>query len=63
MWKILEDLTKAATVRIHVPRAGYSPLDTVQEAGLFLGSGFLAAPQWVLTCAHVLFDGAAQRPV
>ncbi|MFJ5091652.1 trypsin-like peptidase domain-containing protein [Streptomyces sp. NPDC088674] len=63
VWKILEDLTKAATVRIHVPRAGYSPLDTVQEAGLFLGSGFLAAPQWVLTCAHVLFDGAAQRPV
>ncbi|SCE03394.1 Trypsin-like peptidase domain-containing protein, partial [Streptomyces sp. TverLS-915] len=63
VWKILEDLTKAATVRIHVPRAGYSPLDAVQEAGLFLGSGFLAAPQWVLTCAHVLFDGAAQRPV
>ncbi|NEA38682.1 serine protease, partial [Streptomyces sp. SID11385] len=63
VWKILEVLTKAATVRIHVPRAGYSPLDTVQEARLFLGSGFLAAPQWVLTCAHVLYDGVAKRPI
>ncbi|MFI6021350.1 trypsin-like peptidase domain-containing protein [Streptomyces sp. NPDC051287] len=46
----LRDLARAATVRIHRAGAGYAR----QE---FLGSGFFIAPNWVLTCAHVIRGG------
>ncbi|MER6024424.1 trypsin-like peptidase domain-containing protein [Streptomyces sp. NPDC001851] len=46
----LRELVLAATVRIHRPGAGYAP----DEPGGFLGSGFFVAPNWVLTCAHVV---------
>ncbi|WP_046731188.1 trypsin-like peptidase domain-containing protein [Streptomyces humi] len=50
----LRELVTAATVRIHRTRPGHSP----QEPGDFLGSGFFVAPNWVLTCAHVIDGGA-----
>ncbi|MFE7860361.1 trypsin-like peptidase domain-containing protein [Streptomyces sp. NPDC057403] len=43
----------AATVRIHRTDVGYS----LDEPGSFLGSGFFIAPNWVLTCAHVVRGG------
>ncbi|GAA4817918.1 trypsin-like peptidase domain-containing protein [Streptomyces ziwulingensis] len=43
----------AATVRIHRPATGYA----LDEPGTFLGSGFFVAPNWVLTCAHVVGGG------
>ncbi|MGW0996602.1 VMAP-C domain-containing protein [Streptomyces sp. NPDC002523] len=46
----LRDLVLAATVRIHHAGAGYAH----DEPGGFLGSGFFVAPNWVLTCAHVV---------
>ncbi|MFJ9564136.1 trypsin-like peptidase domain-containing protein [Streptomyces fuscichromogenes] len=49
----LRELVMAATVRIHIPGAGYAP----EESGEFLGSGFFIAPNWVLTCAHVVHGG------
>ncbi|GGN41464.1 VMAP-C domain-containing protein [Streptomyces fuscichromogenes] len=49
----LRELVMAATVRIHRPGAGYAP----EESGGFLGSGFFIAPNWVLTCAHVVHGG------
>ncbi|MEV0849252.1 trypsin-like peptidase domain-containing protein [Streptomyces sp. NPDC049954] len=60
-WRALENLTKAATVRIHLPWAGYSPTDPFGEVESFLGSGFFAAPNWVLTCAHVLYHEDSGR--
>ncbi|MFD4787678.1 trypsin-like peptidase domain-containing protein [Streptomyces sp. NPDC058459] len=49
----LRDLVLAATVRIHHAGAGYAH----DEPGGFLGSGFFVAPNWVLTCAHVVHAG------
>ncbi|MEU2617480.1 trypsin-like peptidase domain-containing protein [Streptomyces sp. NPDC007157] len=49
----LRELVMAATVRIHRTGVGYVP----EGSGAFLGSGFFIAPNWVLTCAHVV-DGA-----
>jgi vWA-MoxR associated protein C-terminal domain/Trypsin-like peptidase domain len=46
----LRELVLAATVRIHRSGAGYAH----DEPGGFLGSGFFVAPNWVLTCAHVV---------
>ncbi|MEU8970337.1 trypsin-like peptidase domain-containing protein [Streptomyces monashensis] len=46
----LRELVLAATVRIHHAGAGYAH----DEPGSFLGSGFFVAPNWVLTCAHVV---------
>ncbi|GGU80351.1 hypothetical protein GCM10010260_10730 [Streptomyces filipinensis] len=46
----LRELVLAATVRIHRSDAGYAH----DEPGGFLGSGFFVAPNWVLTCAHVV---------
>lgn len=43
----------AATVRIHRTGAGYA----ADEPGSFVGSGFFIAPNWVLTCAHVVRGG------
>ncbi|MFH9978634.1 trypsin-like peptidase domain-containing protein [Streptomyces sp. NPDC017179] len=40
----------AATVRIHSTPVGYA----LDEPDTFLGSGFFIAPNWVLTCAHVI---------
>ncbi|MFJ3302951.1 trypsin-like peptidase domain-containing protein [Streptomyces sp. NPDC086549] len=48
----LRELVMAATVRIHRTSVGYA----LDEPGTFLGSGFFIAPNWVLTCAHVV-DG------
>ncbi|MFE4961769.1 trypsin-like peptidase domain-containing protein [Streptomyces sp. NPDC056660] len=49
----LRELVMAATVRIHRTGVGYAP----EESGAFLGSGFFVAPNWVLTCAHVIDGG------
>ncbi|MEU3519026.1 trypsin-like peptidase domain-containing protein [Streptomyces sp. NPDC006654] len=49
----LRELVTAATVRIHRTGVGYAP----EESGAFLGSGFFVAPNWVLTCAHVIHGG------
>ncbi|MGW4286708.1 VMAP-C domain-containing protein [Streptomyces sp. NPDC004673] len=49
----LRDLVLAATVRIHHAGAGYAH----DEPDGFLGSGFFVAPNWVLTCAHVVHAG------
>ncbi|MFJ9709208.1 trypsin-like peptidase domain-containing protein [Streptomyces sp. NPDC101234] len=49
----LRELVMAATVRIHRTGVGYAP----EESGAFLGSGFFIAPNWVLTCAHVIHGG------
>lgn len=49
----LRDLVMAATVRIHRTGVGYA----LDEPGGFLGSGFFVAPNWVLTCAHVVNGG------
>ncbi|MFJ3232720.1 trypsin-like peptidase domain-containing protein [Streptomyces sp. NPDC086787] len=49
----LRELVIAATVRIHRTGVGYVP----DEPGTFLGSGFFIAPNWVLTCAHVVVGG------
>ncbi|MEU9447974.1 trypsin-like peptidase domain-containing protein [Streptomyces sp. NPDC048277] len=49
----LRELVMAATVRIHRTGVGYAP----DESGEFLGSGFFIAPNWVLTCAHVVDGG------
>ncbi|MEU3984994.1 trypsin-like peptidase domain-containing protein [Streptomyces sp. NPDC026672] len=46
----LRELVIAATVRIHRTRVGYA----LDEPDTFLGSGFFIAPNWVLTCAHVV---------
>ncbi|WP_405887143.1 trypsin-like peptidase domain-containing protein [Streptomyces longwoodensis] len=51
--RALRDLVLAATVRIHRADVGYAP----DEPGTFLGSGFFIAPNWVLTCAHVVHGG------
>ncbi|MET7385192.1 trypsin-like peptidase domain-containing protein [Streptomyces sp. NPDC005385] len=51
--RALRDLVMAATVRIHRAGAGYA----LDEPGTFLGSGFFIAPNWVLTCAHVVRSG------
>ncbi|MFI0999251.1 trypsin-like peptidase domain-containing protein [Streptomyces galbus] len=51
--RALRDLVLAATVRIHRAGVGYAP----DEPGTFLGSGFFIAPNWVLTCAHVVHGG------
>lgn len=71
--RTLEKLTKAATVRIHLPWPGYShqdayggavtgpPADACTEVDSFLGSGFFAGPSWVLTCAHVLYHEDTDR--
>ncbi|GGJ11400.1 VMAP-C domain-containing protein [Streptomyces brasiliensis] len=48
----LRELVMAATVRIHRTPVGYA----LDEPDTFLGSGFFIAPNWVLTCAHVV-DG------
>ncbi|MGW5657400.1 VMAP-C domain-containing protein [Streptomyces humi] len=47
---VLRELVLAATVRIHRTDAGHPP----EGADGFLGSGFFIAPNWVLTCAHVV---------
>ncbi|MEU9346809.1 trypsin-like peptidase domain-containing protein [Streptomyces sp. NPDC048278] len=49
----LRELVMAATVRIHRTGVGNAP----EEVGAFLGSGFFVAPNWVLTCAHVIHGG------
>ncbi|MGW7379596.1 VMAP-C domain-containing protein [Streptomyces sp. NPDC054794] len=49
----LRELVMAATVRIHRTGVGYA----LDEPGTFLGSGFFIAPNWVLTCAHVVDGG------
>ncbi|MGW7257197.1 VMAP-C domain-containing protein [Streptomyces sp. NPDC054834] len=49
----LRELVMAATVRIHRTGVGYA----LDEPGSFLGSGFFIAPNWVLTCAHVVNGG------
>lgn len=49
----LRELVMAATVRIHRTGAGYA----ADEPGSFVGSGFFIAPNWVLTCAHVVRGG------
>ncbi|MGW2638771.1 VMAP-C domain-containing protein [Streptomyces sp. NPDC001348] len=49
----LRELVLAATVRIHRTGVGYA----LDEPGTFLGSGFFIAPNWVLTCAHVVNGG------
>lgn len=49
----LRDLVLGATVRIHRAGAGYAHDEPVS----FLGSGFFVAPNWVLTCAHVVHAG------
>ncbi|MFS4097920.1 trypsin-like peptidase domain-containing protein [Streptomyces sp. AF1A] len=46
----LRELVMTATVRIHRTGVGYA----LDEPGTFLGSGFFIAPNWVLTCAHVI---------
>ncbi|MFF3463966.1 trypsin-like peptidase domain-containing protein [Streptomyces sp. NPDC002619] len=46
----LRELVLAATVRIHRTGVGYA----LDEPDTFLGSGFFIAPNWVLTCAHVV---------
>ncbi|MFF4753394.1 VMAP-C domain-containing protein [Streptomyces sp. NPDC002514] len=46
----LRELVIAATVRIHRTSVGYD----FDEPDTFLGSGFFIAPNWVLTCAHVV---------
>ncbi|WP_328448311.1 serine protease [Streptomyces sp. NBC_00386] len=51
--RALRDLVMAATVRIHRAGPGYA----LDEPGTFLGSGFFIAPNWVLTCAHVVRSG------
>ncbi|MEU9394932.1 trypsin-like peptidase domain-containing protein [Streptomyces sp. NPDC048324] len=51
--RALRDLVMAATVRIHRTGVGYAP----DEPDTFLGSGFFVAPNWVLTCAHVVPGG------
>ncbi|WP_405916142.1 trypsin-like peptidase domain-containing protein [Streptomyces sp. NBC_00728] len=51
--RALRDLVMAATVRIHRAGSGYA----LDEPGTFLGSGFFIAPNWVLTCAHVVRSG------
>ncbi|WP_432134060.1 trypsin-like peptidase domain-containing protein [Streptomyces sp. bgisy154] len=51
--RALRDLVMAATVRIHRTDVGYAP----DGPGTFLGSGFFIAPNWVLTCAHVVHGG------
>ncbi|CAM5236351.1 hypothetical protein SFUMM280S_00023 [Streptomyces fumanus] len=51
--RALGGLVMAATVRIHRPGAGYA----LDEPEAFLGSGFLIAPNWVVTCAHVACEG------
>lgn len=50
--EILVPLVAEATVRIHGVEAG-NP---------FLGSGFFVAPNWVLTCAHVVL-AEGEEPV
>ncbi|MHC5908252.1 VMAP-C domain-containing protein [Streptomyces sp. S6] len=49
----------AATVRIHRSGGGYAP----DEVDSFLGSGFFVAPNWVLTCAHVVCGGEGDEVV
>ncbi|MGI5457947.1 trypsin-like peptidase domain-containing protein [Streptomyces sp. CA-249302] len=51
--RALRELVMAATVRIHRTGVGYA----LDEPGSFLGSGFFVAPNWVLTCAHVVSGG------
>ncbi|MFF7889399.1 trypsin-like peptidase domain-containing protein [Streptomyces sp. NPDC020794] len=51
--RALRELVMAATVRIHRAGPGYA----LDEPGTFLGSGFFIAPNWVLTCAHVVHSG------
>ncbi|MFP3987974.1 trypsin-like peptidase domain-containing protein [Streptomyces sp. E11-3] len=47
----------SATVRIHRAGSGYAP----DGPGDFLGSGYFVAPNWVLTCAHVVRQGEGAR--
>lgn len=51
--RALRELVMASTVRIHRTGVGYA----IDEPGTFLGSGFFLAPNWVLTCAHVVDGG------
>ncbi|GAQ59418.1 trypsin [Streptomyces acidiscabies] len=51
--RALRGLVVAATVRIHRAGGGYE----IDEVDSFLGSGFFVAPNWVLTCAHVVGAG------
>lgn len=50
----LWDLIAAATVRIHRAGQGYDPMGAAGGVAGFLGSGCFVAPNWVLTCAHVV---------
>ncbi|MFF4546859.1 SAV_2336 N-terminal domain-related protein [Streptomyces sp. NPDC001406] len=45
----LRELVEAATVRVHHPASG----DDLDEPATFIASGFFAAPNWVVTSAHV----------
>lgn len=58
-WSTLAPRVAKATVRIHPAAAGYGHEepggpDAEGATGQAFGSGFFAAPGWVLTCAHVL---------
>ncbi|MET8974435.1 trypsin-like peptidase domain-containing protein [Streptomyces sp. NPDC004539] len=57
--RALRGLVVAATVRIHRGGEGYA----LDEVDSFLGSGFFVAPNWVLTCAHVVCGGEGDEVV
>lgn len=63
----LVHLAAAATVRIHAPAPGYA-LGGILEDGTDgdaaprpWGSGFFIAPNWVLTCAHVVLNSETRQ--
>ncbi|WP_344563461.1 trypsin-like peptidase domain-containing protein [Streptomyces axinellae] len=53
-----EGAVRASVVRIGAPGEGYDG-SSDSSPRKFWGSGFLVAPGWVLTCAHVVGKGAA----
>ncbi|WP_326687992.1 MULTISPECIES: trypsin-like peptidase domain-containing protein [unclassified Streptomyces] len=53
-----EGAVRASVVRIGAPGDGYDG-SSDGSPRMFWGSGFLVAPGWVLTCAHVVGKGAA----
>ncbi|MFI7012173.1 trypsin-like peptidase domain-containing protein [Streptomyces sp. NPDC050145] len=59
----LWQLTEEATVGLGAPPPSDDGLPIVAQRGAraLWGSGFLVAPGWVLTCAHVLVDGPGRR--
>lgn len=53
-YEILERSMLSACVRVHGHRPGYAQAGADET----WGSGFFVAPGWVITCAHVIGEGA-----